>query len=120
MTNLRSLAELCGRILLMALFLISGISKIAAYAATAAYMSAAGVPSALLPAVIGFEILGALAIMVGWQTRFVALLMSGYTLTTALLFHVDFANQVESVMFLKNLSIAGAFLMLAVNGPGRF
>ena len=118
MTSLRSLAELSGRILLMALFLISGVGKITAYAATAGYMAAAGVPGALLPLVIVVEIFGALAIILGWRTRLVALLMLAYTLATAMLFHTNFADQIETVMFLKNLSIAGALLMLAVNGPG--
>ena len=65
---LRNLTELAGRVLLAAIFLISGLGKISAYAATAAYMTAVGVPGALLPAVIATEVLGAIAIVVGTKT----------------------------------------------------
>jgi putative oxidoreductase len=118
MTKLLSASELAGRILLMTLFLISGLGKITAYAATADYMASAGVPGVLLPLVIALEVFGSLAIILGWQARPAALLLAVYALATAALFHANFANQVQMVMFLKDLSIAGAFLMLAVNGAG--
>ena len=66
------------------LFLLSGLGKIGAYAATAAYMSSVGVPGALLPVVIATEVLGAIAIILGWQTRVTALLLAGYSLLAAL------------------------------------
>ncbi len=72
----------------------------------------------LLPVVIATEVLGALAIILGWQTRFTALLLAGYTLLTALIFHTNFADQIEMIMFLKNVSIAGGFLLLVANGAG--
>jgi putative oxidoreductase len=100
------------------LFLLSGLGKLGAYAATAGYMASVGVPGALLPLVIAIEILGSVAILLGWQTRVVALLLAGFTLATAVLFHNNFADQVQMIMFLKNLSITGAFLMLAANGAG--
>ena len=81
-------------------------------------MNAAGVPAALLPLVIATEVLGGLAITVGWQTRVTALLLAGFTLLSALLFHNNFADQIQTVMFLKNVSIAGGFLLLAANGAG--
>jgi putative oxidoreductase len=112
--------ELLGRVLLMSLFLLSGLGKIGAYAATASYMASAGVPGALLPMVIAVEVLGSIAIILGWQTRAVSLLMTGFCLATALLFHNNFADQMQMVMFLKNLCITGAFLMLAANGAGAF
>ncbi len=118
--TLRNTAELLGRALLVSLFLISGIGKITAYAGTAGYMASAGVPGALLPLVIAIEVLGSLAILLGWQSRAVALLLAGFTLATGVLFHNNFADQMQMVMFLKNLSIAGAFLMLSANGAGAF
>jgi putative oxidoreductase len=116
--TLRTSTELVGRVLLSVLFLLSGLGKLGAYAATAGYMASVGVPGALLPLVIAVEILGSVAILLGWQTRVVALLLAGFTLATGVLFHNNFADQVQMIMFLKNLSITGAFLMLAANGAG--
>lgn len=118
--TLSSATELLGRILLSALFLISGIGKLTAYSATAGYMASVGVPGLLLPLVILIEVGGAIAIIVGWKTRLVSVLLAGFTLVTAALFHHDFADQTQMIMFLKNVSIAGAFLILAVNGAGRY
>ncbi len=117
---LRDFTELGGRVLLATLFLVAGLGKIGSYAVTAGYMTAVGLPSALLPAVIATEVLGAIAIVAGWQTRITAFLLAGFTLLSALFFHNDFGDQVQSVMFLKNVSIAGGFLLLVANGAGRF
>jgi putative oxidoreductase len=117
-TKLRDTAELGGRILLSALFVLSGLSKIGAYASTVAYMSAMGVTGGLLPVVIATELLGGLAIAFGWKTRAAAFLLAGYTLLTAFVFHNNFADQIQMIMFLKNVSIAGAFLTLLANGAG--
>jgi putative oxidoreductase len=116
--KLENLTGLAGRVLLSALFLFSGLGKLGAYSATAAYMSSAGVPGALLPVVITTEVGGALAVILGWKTRIVALLLAGFSLLTAIAFHRNFADQVQMINFLKNVSIAGGFLMLVVNGPG--
>jgi len=110
--------ELAGRILLAAMFLLAGLNKITGYAGTVGYMESVGVPGALLPGVIALEVLGALAVIVGFQTRLVALALAGFTLAAALLFHANFADQIQMILFLKNLSIAGAFLLLAANGAG--
>ena len=117
-TTLESSAELVGRILLASLFLLSGVSKLGAYGATAAYMSSAGVPGALLPAVIAVELLGSLAVIVGWKTRVAAALLAGFSLLAAFLFHNNFADQIQMIMFLKNVAIAGGFLLLVANGAG--
>ena len=111
-------SELIGRALLSVLFLLSGVGKIGAYAATAAYMSSVGVPGVLLPVVIATEVLGALAIILGWHTRIAAFLLAGYSLLTALIFHANFADQIQMIMFLKNVSIAGGLLLLVGNGAG--
>jgi putative oxidoreductase len=115
---LANAAEVSGRFLLALLFLLSGLGKLGAYTATAAYMSAAGVPGALLPAVIAIEVLGSLAIVFGWKTRVVAFLLAGFSVLTALTFHNHLADQTQMIMFFKNLSIAGGFLLLAANGAG--
>lgn len=116
----RNSAELLGRILLVALFLISGLGKITAYGATAGYMAAMGVPGIALPAVIALEVLGSVAIILGFQTRLVAAVLAGFTLATGVIFHNNFADQMQMIMFLKNVSIAGAFLMIVANGAGAF
>ena len=118
--SLRNTAELLGRVMLAVLFLMSGLGKAAAYTATAGYMHSAGVPGVLLPLVILTEAGGALAIIAGWKTRIVSLVLAGFTLLTAFLFHTQFADQVQMIMFMKNISIAGAFLMLASHGAGRY
>jgi len=118
MNTFQKIAELGGRILLALLFLLSGIGKISAYSGTAAYMASTGVPGALLPVVIAIEVLGAAAIIIGYKTRIVAFLMAGFTLVTALLFHNNFQDQIQMIMFLKNVSIVGGFLLLVANGAG--
>src|ERR1700675_2248508 len=87
--TLASTAEVAGRFLLGLLFLLSGLGKLGAYGATAAYMSATGVPGALLPAVIATEVFGALAIILGWKTRVAAFLLAGFSLLTAVTFHIN-------------------------------
>ena len=116
---LQSWVELAARLLLSLIFLLSGLGKLGAYSATAAYMSSAGVPGALLPLVIATEVLGALAVMLGWKTRMAAFLVAGFSLLSAICFHHNFANQMEMIQFLKDTSIAGGFLLLVANGAGR-
>ena len=116
----RNIAELAGRVLLAALFLISGVGKIGSYAGTAGYMASQGVPAALLPGVIAIEVLGALAIIAGWRTRITAFVLAGFTLLAALVFHSNFGDQIQTIMFLKNVAISGGFLLLVANGAGRF
>ena len=116
--TLKNTTEVIGRVLIAALFLLSGMGKITAYTATAGYMASVGVPGAILPLVIATEVLGSLAIILGWKTRIVAVLMAGFTLLTGIVFHNNFADQIQMIMFLKNVSITGAFLLLAVHGAG--
>jgi putative oxidoreductase len=115
-----NLAELGGRAFLAAIFLISGLGKIGAYADTAAYMASMGVPGALLPLVIATEVLGAVAIVLGWRTRIVAFLLAGFTLLSGVIFHSNFADQIQMIMFMKNLAITGGFLLLVAHGAGAW
>lgn len=116
--TLKGTTELLARVLIVSLFALSGLGKIGAYAATAGYMASVGVPGGMLPLVIATEVLGSLAIILGWKTRIVAFLLAGFTLLTGILFHNNFADQVQMIMFLKNVSIAGAYLLLTVHGAG--
>ena len=114
--------QLVARVLLAHIFLISGLGKLggAAYAGTQGYMEAMGVPGMLLPLVIALEVGGAALILAGWQTRWAALALAGFTLVAAAIFHNDFADQMQSIMFMKNVAIAGGLLLLASHGPGAW
>jgi putative oxidoreductase len=111
-------ADLAGRVLIAVLFLLSGWGKVAGYAGTQAYMQSAGVSSSLLPLVILVELAGGIAIVLGAYTRVAALLLAGFTVLTALFFHTG-ADQLQQIMFMKNLGLAGGFLFLMANGAGR-
>ncbi|HWU68503.1 MAG TPA: DoxX family protein, partial [Stenotrophobium sp.] len=118
MNTLQSSAELIGRILMAAIFVIAGYGKITAYAGTQAYMASAGVPGALLPLVIALELGGGLLLIAGYQTRLLALVLAGFSLVTAALFHNPLADHAMLTMFLKNVAMAGGFLIIAVHGAG--
>ncbi|MGD9265013.1 MAG: DoxX family protein [Lysobacterales bacterium] len=120
MTRVHELSAPLGRILISLIFVTSGFGKISAYAGTQQYMEAMGVPGALLPLVIALEILGGLAVMLGWHARIAAFLLAGFSLLSALLFHFDFSDQMQSIMFMKNLSIAGGFLLIVAFGAGAY
>jgi putative oxidoreductase len=115
-----NLVMLAGRAMLATIFIVAGISKIGAYAGTQAYMESVGLPGMLLPAVIALEIGGGIAILVGFQTRIAAALLAGFTLLAAIIFHSDFSQQMQSILFMKNVAIAGAFLLLIAQGPGQW
>lgn len=120
MTFIQTYSSLIGRIFISIIFLMAGLSKITGYAGTEAYMQAMGVPTVLLPLVIFTEVVGALLIIIGYKTRLVAFLLAGFSIISALLFHLDFADQTQSIMFMKNIAIAGGFLFLVANGPGKW
>jgi putative oxidoreductase len=120
MNQIRSLAAPAGRVLLATLFLLAGVQKIGGYEGTLAYMAAQGVPGFTLPIVIALEVLGALAIIVGWHTRLIAFLLAGFSLVSAVLFHFQPDDATQMTMLLKNVSIAGGFLLLVAHGAGAF
>lgn len=120
MDKMRDVALLVSRVLLALMFVIAGWGKIGGYAGTQGYMEAMGVPGAVLPLVILLELGGGLAIMLGLFTRSIAVLLAGFTLMAAFLFHYQPAEQMQMLMFMKNLSIAGGFLALAAAGAGAF
>jgi putative oxidoreductase len=122
----RDLAALVGRILLATLFVVSGIGKIAGFAGTAGYIASKGLPLAevLAVATIVVEVGGGLALAAGWQARWAALLLAGFTLVASVIFHnfwdapaAEAMNQ--RIHFLKNLSIVGGMLVVVAFGPGR-
>jgi putative oxidoreductase len=113
--------NLTGRIFIAALFLMAGIGKLGAgYAGTQGYMESMGVPGVLLPLVIALEIGGAILVIAGLWTRLAALALAGFTVVSAVLFHADFSDQMQQIMFMKNFAIAGGFLFLAASGAGAW
>lgn len=116
--SLQSSTMLLARALLVTIFLISGLSKLAAVDPTIGYMQAKGVPGALLYPTIVFETTAAVLILFGLKVRVTALLLAGFSLATGAIFHWDLGNPVQTIMFLKNVSMAGGFLLLAVAGGG--
>ncbi|WP_413731874.1 DoxX family protein [Sodalis sp. RH20] len=120
MKKLDDSSILVARILLPILFIVSGFGKIGGYAATQQYMEAMGVPGFMLPLTILLEFGGGLAILFGFLTRTVALITVVFVLLTAFIFHSDFSQAGNQINFMKNLSISGGYLLLAVLGAGYF
>jgi putative oxidoreductase len=112
-------SDLAARILLSAMFFMAGLSKIGAYAGTQGYMESQGVPGFLLPLVIGVEVIAPVLLVVGWQTRYAAIALAGFTAAAAFMFHLNFADQIQSIMFMKNIAITGGLLLLATHGAGE-
>jgi len=112
--------QFIARLLLAQIFLIAGISKISGYAGIQGYMDAMGVSGSLLPLVILLEIGGAIAIIVGWQTRRAAIALAIFSLIAAVIFHHNFADQTQMIMFMSDCAISGGLLLLAVHGAGAY
>jgi putative oxidoreductase len=117
--TLGNAAGLIGRLMLVAIFVQAGWGKIWAYEGTAGYMQSQGVPGLLLPLVILVELVGGLLIAIGWQTKLAAIALAGFTVIAALLFHYP-VDEGQMIHFMKNIAIAGGFLVLAMAGPGAW
>ena len=115
-----NIADLIGRILISALFLLNGIFKISNYDGTIGWMESVGMPGILLIPAIILEIAGPVLIIIGYKTKLAAGLLSLFCIATAFIFHNDFANQMQLTSFLKNIALAGGFLILFVNGAKGF
>jgi putative oxidoreductase len=117
---LTAATQMTGRVLMSAIFLMAGISKLGSYAATQGYMESMGVPGILLPLVILLELGGGLTVLLGWQTRISAFLLAGFCIVSALIFHASFGDQMQSILFMKNMAMAGGFLFLVTGGAGAW
>ena len=109
-------ADLPARVLLCALFLVSGFGKLAAVAGTQGYMKTYGVPAVLIWPAAGLEIVGGVLVLIGFLTRPVAFVLAGWCVLTAVIFHTAFSDQNQMINFLKNLAMAGGFILLARHG----
>ena len=117
---MKNYIDLLGRIFISLLFLLNGYFKIINFDGTLEWMESYGVPGIFLTPAIILEIAAPLMVIIGYKTKISAALLSVFCLTTALVFHTDFANQVQISSFLKNIGLAGGFLFIVVNGPKRF
>lgn len=110
---------LAARLLASAIFIGAGFSKLGVgYAGAQAYMTSVGLSGALLPLVIGLEIGGGLALLLGFQTRLTAFSLSVFCIVSGVLFHSG-ADQMQQIMFMKNLAMAGGLLAFTLFGAGR-
>lgn len=114
-------AALGGRLLIAALFLLSGASKISSPEMTIGYIQSAGLPLPLVGYGVALliEIVGAIVLIVGFQTRMVASAMAVFTLVAALAFHNKLGDQNQFIHFFKNVSIVGGLLQVIAFGGGR-
>lgn len=120
--RIASAVALTGRIALATLFLVSGFGKLAAPAATKAYIVSAGLPLPDLSylAAVTVEVGFSIALVLGFRTRPVAMVMALFTLATALAFHTDFGDPNQLINFLKNVSIVGGLLQIIAFGAGAW
>lgn len=121
MNAVNKFIPLTSRILLGLIFVLAGAGKLADPAGTAGYISSGGLPGTLLVwPTIALELLGGLAIIIGFKTRLVALALAAFCVVSGALYHNNFADQMQMIMFLKNLAMAGGFLQLYLHGAGKY
>ena len=114
------IVELIGRVFLSALFLIEGVGKLFTQEQVIMYMEDYGVPGILFFPAVALEILFPVLLIVGYKTRLAALVMTLFTLTVAIIFHTDFSDGMQLVFFLKDLAIAGGFMIIIAYGSNKF
>jgi len=125
--SVESSLSLAARVLMAALFLPAGISKLTGFAGTVGYISSVGLPLPTLGAALALtvEIVGGLALLLGWGTRWAALVLAGFTLVASVFFHNFWgvpADQafVQQLLFFKNIAVVGGLLALVAHGAGAW
>jgi len=113
------IVEFIGRILLSTLFLIEGLGKISMQEDVIMYMEDYGVPEILFVPATVLEILFPLLLIVGYKTKWAASVMALFTFTVAIIFHTDFSQGMQMILFLKDIAIAGGFMIIVAYGPGK-
>ena len=113
------IVEFLGRVLLSTLFLIEGLGKISIREDVIMYMEDYGVPGILFFPAIILEILFPLILIAGYKTKWIASIMALFTFSVAIIFHTDFGEELQMVLFLKDIAIAGGFMIIVAYGPGK-
>ena len=111
--------EFVGRLLLSILFLIEGLGKISMQENVVMYMEDYGVPGILFVPAIAVEILFPIILIVGYKTKWAASVMALFTFAVAIIFHTDFSEKMQMIFFLKDIAIAGGFMIVFAYGPGK-
>jgi len=111
--------EFLGRALLSTLFLVEGIGKISMQEEVIMFMDDYGVPEILFVPAIIIEILFPLLLIIGYRTKWAASIMAIFTFTVAIIFHTDFSEGMQMIFFLKDIAIAGGFMIIVAYGPGK-
>ena len=111
-----------GRLFTAAIFIVSGLGKIAAPAITQGYIASAGLPAPRMAYLIAvaIEVSGGLFLLIGFHTRATAAVLAAFAIVTAFSFHNDFGDQNQLIHFLKNIAIAGGLLQVFAFGAGPF
>lgn len=122
MNSFQSAVSVLGRVLLSHIFIISGIGKAANPAGTIGYIQSVGAPLPEVAYAIALfvELVLGVALLVGYQARWAAAGIALFTLATAFLFHFNLADQMQQIMFLKNLTITGGLLLVVAFGAGAY
>ena len=125
MNTYQSALNLVGRLLIVALFLPAGLGKIAGFEGTLGYFASLGIPAPVFALVVTIliEVLGSIALLVGFQTRIVAVIMAIFTLAAAVTGHAYWAAPADAafiaqLLFFKNIAVMGGLLVLASAGAG--
>ena len=120
-TTLVRTLPLIGRVLIAAIFILSGLSKLAAPTATMAYIASVGLPFPILAlaGAVVIEVVGGLVLISGYRLRTVAAVLALFSLVTALFFHNNFADQNQFIHFFKNVAMAGGLLQIVAFGKNR-
>ncbi len=121
-TNVQSALPLVGRIAIAAIFVLSGLSKLAAPAATIGYIAASGLPLPQLGFALALlvELVGGTALILGYRTRMVAAILAVFSVATALAFHAALGDQNQFIHFFKNIAMAGGLLQIVAFGAGSW
>ncbi len=109
---------LAARLLMSQIFIISGWTKLAGYAGTQAYFVQMGLPGALVPLVILIELGGGLALLFGLKARWAAAILALFSVASALIAHTHFADPNQLNNFMKNVAMAGGYLLFVRYGAG--
>ena len=111
------IVEAFGRIFISSLFIFEALKKFSLKEETIFYMENYGVPEILFYPALLFEMIFPILLIIGYKTKISAFVMFIFTIVVTIIFHSDFGDQMQLMAFLKNLAIAGGFLIISANEP---